>query len=184
MRLTAAEYLAWEAAQPSQHELLRGEVRARLAESPRHYALSVGTTIAINGALCGRRYTGLMADRQIAIEGAHYVYPDVGAVLGPLQLQEGTHDVITNPSLIVEILSQVTERYDRGVKWSCYQQLPSLTDYLLVSQAKVQIEHYRRTVGGAWIYRSYASGERIELTADAALPVDAIFAGAFSLPGD
>ena len=65
VRLTAAEYLAWERTQPGKHELLDGEVLARPVESPRHYALCVGTIIALNGALRGRRYTGLMADRPI-----------------------------------------------------------------------------------------------------------------------
>jgi Uma2 family endonuclease len=189
VKRTAAEYLAWEKTQPMKHEFFDGEVLARPIESPRHYALCVGAIIAlngaVNGALRGRSYLGLMADRQIVVgEGACYAYPDVGAVIGEVQLCEGTRDAVANPTILVEVLSQGTERYDRGLKWLSYQRLPSLTDYVLVSQSAVRIEHYRRDAGSRWSYRSFGPGERLALTEGVVLDVDAIFAGVFKLFGD
>jgi Uma2 family endonuclease len=185
VRRTAAEYLAWERAQPVKHELFDGEVLARPGGSPRHNALSVRMSIVLNAALHGRGCVELSSDQRIGIDrGTRYVYPDVSVVCGGVQLQDGTRDVIVNPRIIVEVLSQGTEQYDRGLKWVSYQQVPSLTDYVLVWQSETRIEHFRRDAGGQWIYRSAGPGERIELTGGAVLEVDAIFAGIFELPGD
>jgi hypothetical protein len=73
---------------------------------------------------------------------------------------------------------------DRGLKWGGYQRLESLTDYVLVSQAAPRIEHYRRDRARTWVYQFAAAGERLVLSNDAVLDVDAIFAGMFDLPGD
>jgi len=184
-KLTAAEYLAWEREQPVKHEFFDGEVFAMAGGSPRHNALCGRMIVVLNAALRGRGCVELPSDQRIGIDhGMRYVYPDVSVVCGGVQLQEETRDVIVNPSIIVEVLSQGTEQYDRGLKWVSYQQLPSLTDYVLVSQSETRIEHYRREPAGRWSYRSFGPGERIELTSGAALEVDAIFAGVFDLPGD
>ncbi|WP_438006858.1 Uma2 family endonuclease [Sorangium sp. So ce321] len=74
-----------------------------------------------------------------------------------------------------------TEAYDRGEKWDAYRRIPSLTDYLLVSQLSVRVEHYRREADGAWRYRVIEAGGAISLSNGAALPVDAIYEGAFEL---
>jgi Uma2 family endonuclease len=184
-KLTASEYLAWERAQPIKHEFFDGNAFAMARTSPRHNALCVRASIALNTALQGRGCVEFSSDQRIGIGlGTRYVYPDVSVVCGTVQLQDGTSDVIANPKIIVEVLSQSTEQYDRGLKWVSYQRLPSLTDYVLVSQLEPQIEHYRRDAGGRWSYRSFGPGERLELTDGAVLDVDAIFAGVFELPGD
>jgi Uma2 family endonuclease len=158
--LTAAEYLAWERAQPIKHELFDGEGFAMAGGSPRHNALGVGMSAALRSALPGRGCAVFSSDQRIGIDGGtRCVYPDVSVVCGGVQLQDGTSDVISNPSIIVEVLSEGTEQSDRGLKWVSYQ-LPSLTDYVLVSQAEVRIEHYRRDAGGRWSYRSFGPGER------------------------
>jgi Uma2 family endonuclease len=184
-KLSPAEYLEWERAQPVKHEYFDGEVFAMAGGSPRHNALGVGMSAALRSALRGRGCAVFSSDQRIGIDGGtRYVYPDVSVVCGAVQLQDGTRDVVANPTIVVEVLSEGTEQYDRGLKWVSYQQLASLTDYLLVSQAEVRIEHYRRDAGGRWSYRSFGPGERVELTGGAALDVDAIFAGVLELPGD
>jgi Uma2 family endonuclease len=89
-----------------------------------------------------------------------------------------------NPAILVEVLSTSTEPYDRGLKWEGYQQIASLTDYLLVSQSKVQVEHYRRREAKHWDYCTYGASERVVLTNGAELDIDAIFDGMFVLAGD
>jgi Uma2 family endonuclease len=117
-------------------------------------------------------------------DGKRYVYPDVSVVCGPIVLHDGTNDVVANPSILVEVLSSTTEPYDRGLKWEGYQRVASLTDYLLVAQHEVRIEHYQRAPDRGWFYRTYGPGERITLGNAAELEVDAIYARAFELPGD
>jgi Uma2 family endonuclease len=89
-----------------------------------------------------------------------------------------------NPAILVEVLSTSTEAYDRGLKWEGYQRIASLTDYLLVSQSKVQVEHYRRRKANHWDYSTCGPGERVVLTNGAELDLDAIFDGVFALDGD
>jgi Uma2 family endonuclease len=185
VRLTAADYLAWERAQPLRHELFDGEVIAKPAESPRHYALCVGAIVALDLALRGRSYAGLSSDQRVALgDGAGFVYPDAGAVLGAVHLQDGPGDAVANPSILVEVLSRATEPRDRGLKWLAYQRLPSLTDYLLISQSEPRIEHFRRDASGWWRYRALVLGDRLELASGGALATGAIFGGAFDLRGD
>jgi Uma2 family endonuclease len=112
------------------------------------------------------------------------VYPDVTVICGPAVFQRGTNDVITNPSILVEVLSSSTEEYDRGLKWTGYQTIGSLTDYLLVAQAEVRVEHYRRNADGSWTYRTAGPGEHVVLTGGDQLDVDAVYAGVLELPGD
>lgn len=76
-----------------------------------------------------------------------------------------------------------TERYDRGEKWDAYQRLPSLTDYLLVSQAVQRIEHDQRESVDSWRYRQVEAGETVTLANGATFSTDAVFEGAFELSG-
>jgi Uma2 family endonuclease len=92
--------------------------------------------------------------------------------------------VITNPTVLVEVLSSSTEEYDRGLKWAGYQRIASLTDYLLVAQVEVRIEHYRRNADGSWTYRAAGPGEQLELTGGGTCAIDAIYTGVFELPGE
>lgn len=183
-QLTAQEYLAWEREQLDRHEFHHGEVFAMAGGSPRHNWL-VGNVLAVVKQLLDGRCFTFTPDQRVAFdEGRRYVYPDTTVVCGAVELQAGTSDVVANPTVLVEVLSGTTEAYDRGLKWAGYQQLASLTDYLLVAQHEVRIEHFRRAADRGWSYTSYAPGERVVLTNGAALSVDAIYARAFDLPAD
>jgi Uma2 family endonuclease len=153
--------------------------------SPRHNALSSRLNAALRLALGDRGCEVFSSDQRIGLgSGERYVYPDVSVVCGHIAIEPGTTDVITNPTLLVEVLSGSTEQYDRGLKWEGYQRLPSLTDFVLVSQTELRVEHYRREADGIWIYRSLGRGQRLVLTGQVELELDRIFAGVFDLPGD
>lgn len=123
------------------------------------------------------------SDQRVAApRGERYVYPDVTVVCGSVVLEEGTTDVLTNPTIVVEVLSPSTEGHDRGPKWLAYQALPSLTDYVLVSQDEALVEHYARVEGGVFQYRAQGPGGTLVLSSGASIAVDAIYAGAFELP--
>jgi len=182
--LSPAEFLVWEREQPNKHEYFHGQVFDMAGGSPRHNALSARITGRLDAQLAPRGCITLSSDQRIGIDlGARYVYPDVTVICGPVELQEGTTDVVVNPTIVVEVLSSSTEQYDRGLKWEAYQRLPSVTDYLLVSQVEPRIEHFRRDANGTWIYRAAATGDRITLTNSAVLDIDAVFSGVIELPG-
>jgi len=184
-QLTAAEYLAWEREQPSKHEFFDGEVFAMAGGTPRHNALCVSVGAELRAVLRARGCAVLSSDQRLAFPPeARYVYPDVTVICGPPVFQAGTSDVITNPAILVEVLSSSTEEYDRGLKWAGYQRIASLTDYVLVAQAEARIEHYRRNADGSWTYRVAGPGDQITLTGGGAFAVDEIYAGVFELPRD
>ncbi|MEI8254777.1 MAG: Uma2 family endonuclease [Deltaproteobacteria bacterium] len=181
-RMTAAQYLDWERLQPSKHEFHLGEVYAMAGGSPRHNSLSSAVGAELRAATRARGCHTFSSDQRIAAtQSDRYVYADVVVTCGPVQLEPGTTDVLANPSIVVEVLSPATQTYDRGDKWEAYQRLASLTDYLLVAQSSVRVEHYQRESGGSWRYRTLAAGETITLANGAVLTVDAIYDGAFDL---
>jgi Uma2 family endonuclease len=183
--MTAAQYLAWEAAQHERHEFFRGEVFAMAGGSPRHNALTAAVIVELGIALRGGPCRVLSADQRIGMrQGEHYVYADASVVCGALQIQAGTTDVLVNPAVIVEVLSKRTEAYDRGSKWDGYQRLASVQDYLLVSQTSAQIEHYRRESSGGWHYTIVEAGGRLLLSNGTQIELDGVYAGVFALDGE
>jgi Uma2 family endonuclease len=183
--MTAAEYLAWEREQTERHHYVRGEVFAMAGGSPRHNALGLRVGGKLDAAFGEGPCHALSADQRVAIrEGEHYVYPDVTVVCGPRQFAPGTKDTLVNPAVVVEVLSKSTEAYDRGGKWDDYRQIPSLTDYVLVSQSSPHIEHFQRADSGEWHYRVAVAGGRVTLTNGARLEVDEVFRGVFDLEGE
>jgi len=182
--MSAADYLVWEREQPSKHEFFDGEVYAMAGGSPRHNALCVNATTSFRTAPAHRDCITLSSDQRIGVRDSKYVYPDATVVCGRLETQDGAKDVVRNPRVIVEVLSGTTEQYDRGDKWEGYRRIPSLTDYVLISQSKPQVEIYQRQDGGSWSYRAFGPGERLTLSTGALLDVDALFDGVMALPGD
>jgi len=127
----------------------------------------------------------LTSDQRIAAEpGRRYVYADAVVVYGPMKTEPGTSDVLANPRILVEVLSRSTETYDRGEKWEAYQRLVSLSDYLLVAQTSVRVEHYQREADGSWRYRVMTAGDTVTLAHGATVAIDAVYEAAFELAGD
>src|SRR5262249_53197923 len=152
--------------------------------SLRHNALCAAVIEALRVQLRGRCVILTSDQRVVALDRARYVYPDISVVYGPAVTEPGTSDMLANPTILVEVLSDSTEQYDRGLKWDGYQRIESLTDYVLVSQSRPRIEHFRRDRTRTWLYQFASAGERLVLSNEAALDVDAVFAGAFDLVGD
>jgi Uma2 family endonuclease len=87
-----------------------------------------------------------------------YAYPDI-TVCGKPLLADDREDILLNPTVIFEVLSPSTERYDRGVKLQRYREIESLTDYILVAQDQIRIEHYTRGEANTWTLRDYLNAE-------------------------
>ena len=104
-------------------------------------------------------------------------YPDASVVCGRTETAPDDPDAMVNPVLLVEVLSDSSEAYDRGAKAAHYRRIPSLKEYMLVSQSEPLIEVYRRGEGGRWELREARPGEAIELASvDVSLQVSAIYA--------
>ena len=183
--MDATAYLAWEREQTERHEYLHGEVFAMSGGSPRHAALIAAVTVELGNAHRGKPCRVLATDQRIAArDGEHYVYADASVVCGKMLLAAGTNDVLANPTIVVEVLSKSTEGYDRGAKWDGYQHIASVTDYVLVSQRAIVVEHFQRQAAGDWRYHRVEAGGRVELSSGAALAVDDIYQGVFDLEGE
>jgi Uma2 family endonuclease len=85
------------------------------------------------------------------VDSLRYVYPDIVVVCGDPIFEGDRTDIITNPTLIIEVLSDSTEATDRGAKWEGYQRIPSLREYVLIAQDRPSVEQYVRQ-GNLWIY--------------------------------
>ncbi len=151
-KFSLAEYLAFEAQRADKHEYWNGQIFAMAGASPAHNQICF-TLAGIVGRQLSGNCRGYSSDQKIWIEAADLsTYADLTIVCGEPQYHAKYPTLLLNPRVIFEALSPSTASYDRGEKWSCYQQLPALTDYLLVSQERAQIEHYSLTPDGDWRY--------------------------------
>lgn len=186
VKMTASQYLDWEQEQVDKHEWHDGEVFAMAGGSTRHAALAVAVAAELRAELREGPCRVLSSDQKVVAHRPttqHYVYPDVSVLCAPREVEPGT-DVLTNPSILVEVLSTRTEQHDRGLKWSGYQRIVTLTDYLLVWQTEPRIEHFQRAGLETWSYRVAGPGDRVVLANGASIQVDAVFRGMFELDGD
>jgi Uma2 family endonuclease len=152
-KYTLAEYMAFEAQSVEKHEYLAGEIYAMAGASPVHNRLCFKLAGLLERQLAGSGCIGYSSDQKVRVEAADLnAYPDLTIVCGAPQYHPQEPMLLLNPHVIIEVLSPSTEAWDRGGKWMCYQQLESLTDYLLVSQERRQIEHYALEPGDAWRY--------------------------------
>jgi len=158
-RYTYDEYLAFERDSEMKHEFADGEIYAMAGGSLRHSALASRISAALESA----RAPGCIAfqsDMRLRVLATgRATYPDASMVCGPIQLDpvDPSGTTITNPSLLVEVLSPSTEEVDRGSKLQDYQRIPSLQEYVLVSQHP-RLEIYRRLSSGSWEYRDVREG--------------------------
>jgi Uma2 family endonuclease len=153
-RVSLSDYVTAEQYVASKHEFYQGEIFAMAGASPRHNRIAGNIFARLHQLLEGTRCEPFTSDQRIRIEEVDLsTYPDVSVVCGELQI--GTEDVqaITNPRLIVEVLSKSTENYDRGPKFELYQHLDSFAEYVVVYQTEPRIIHYTRQDDGTWNYK-------------------------------
>jgi Uma2 family endonuclease len=163
--MTYAEYVAFER-QTAQvkHEYLRGEVFAMAGGSIEHGRLAVRITHCLTRELEGRPCRVLSSDVRVRIEATDLdTYPDASVLCGAVETAGADEHAIVNPILVVEVLSNSTEAYDRGQKASHYRRIPSLRAYLLVSQYEPRLELQVRQADGRWTLIEVGSGERLEI---------------------
>lgn len=150
---TEEEYLAMEARSQEKHEYYNGKIIKMSGGSPVHNEIAVNITTALKIALkkAPKKYRVYNSDMKIQIPDENlFVYPDAVVVCEKPILYKHYKTVITNPLLIVEVLSKSTEEYDRGVKFDYYRTLPSFQEYVLLSQSKPRASVYHRESVDTW----------------------------------
>ena len=186
-RLTAAEYLAIESTSEIRHEFLDGEMFAMSGGSLWHNLIKDNFARAVANRLSGGTCRVVTSDQRLKVNATGlYTYPDVLVFCGPPVMEDGVHHTLTNASLVAEVLSNSTEKYDRGIKFSHYRRLDTLQEYLLIAQDRFSVEVFQRQDAGsssagsdAWLLSAAAEREaEVRLSSlGITVPLAEIYAG-------
>jgi len=148
---TPAEYLAMEEVADYKSEYFNGEIFAMSGGTPDHSTIAVNMTVALATRLAEKPCRVFNSDMRLHIErNGLYTYPDVMVICGKLELVKRRNDTVINPVLLVEVLSESTRVYDRGMKFNLYKQIPTLQEYVVVESETPRAECYRRGAEDQW----------------------------------
>lgn len=156
---TEGEYLTWEEDAPYKSEYVRGEIRAMSGGTDDHNTVSVSVGAELRAALRGRGCRVMSSDMKVRTGDGVLRYPDVTVVCGPRRYHGRGQSIVTNPILVVEVLSDSTAATDRGEKLLEYQTIESLQAYLLVDQSSPRVSCYTRQENGHWDYQTVTGVE-------------------------
>lgn len=158
--LSPEEYLAVERRAEFKSEYVDGIMYAMAGGSERHNLIAANVIISLGTRLRNRPCRVYPSDLKVRVpNSARFFYPDVSVVCGEVKFADDERDVILNPVLVAEVLSESTAAYDRGKKFLSYQQIDALQEYLLISQDEFIVEHYVRRDNDAWLYTKAAGLE-------------------------
>ncbi|HEV8160002.1 MAG TPA: Uma2 family endonuclease [Pyrinomonadaceae bacterium] len=162
-KLTPEEYLEIERKAEYKSEYFDGEIYAMAGAKRRHNVIAWNVGGELRQHLKGKNCEAYPADMRVFVpQTGLYTYPDLVVVCGEPKFQDDTFDTLLNPILIVEVLSDTTENYDRGKKFQHYRSIESLHEYVLVSQDEARIEKYVKRSDGFWLL-SEAVGLDLEI---------------------
>lgn len=159
---TVAEYLALEDVAEYRSEYFEGEIFA-MAGGTENHNLVVGNCITqLNLKLSEKPCRVYPSDTKVRIEGSSaYYYPDVSVACEHFEFEDEKRMLLTNPVLLVEVLSESTTEFDRTKKFTRYRQISSLREYVLISQHEPAIDVYYKTDGGFWRFDNYTGLEQV-----------------------
>ena len=177
---TYVDYLALEEASNVKHEFLDGEIYAMAGGTPTHAGLAAAVSSLLHQQLQGRPCRVFSSDLRVRVLATGLAtYPDATIVCGELALDPANRDTVVNPRIVVEVLSDSTEKYDRGVKLEHYRQIPALGAVVLVWQRERRIEVWEREAAGTWAARASGPGETARIASVACtLVVDEVYGDA------
>lgn len=161
------EYFLLEEAGEGKHEYYSGAIYDMTGASRWHNLLAANVVGMLHAQLRGKSCTVYLSDLRLKVEATGlYTYPDAQVVCGDFHYADGRTDTVTNPTVIVEVLSPSTEAYDRGKKFQQYRTIASLREYLLISQDNMHVEHYQRQDEHRWQLTEYSQpAQQVVLTA-------------------
>jgi Uma2 family endonuclease len=180
-KYTLEEYFDLERSSNGRYEYWDGDVFCISGVSDAHDQIEGNTSYALSRLFDRRQCRVFTANMRIKVPSLPpYRYADVSALCGlPVFEKIGRGDVLTNPMLIVEVLSESTEAYDRGDKFTHYKSIPSLREYLLMAQHRPHITQYVKQEGGSWSYQEVNQlTENINLpSVDCVLQLNEVYQG-------
>ncbi|AFZ11946.1 protein of unknown function DUF820 [Crinalium epipsammum PCC 9333] len=176
-KMTAEEYLEWEAKQEFRHEYVDGEILAITGGSIPHNDIALNFYTALRPHLRKRGCRVNVSDVKVqANKNSRYFYPDLVVSCEPEDLK--SREFIQHPKVIIEVLSPSTASYDRNKKLKYYRQIPSLQEYVLVDSEEIAVEVYERGEGKMWLYYPYTEGDAIALKSiDFECPIELLYEG-------
>ncbi len=175
--MTRAEYIAFERASDVRHEFLDGLVHAMAGGTPEHAALSAALGSELRTALAGRPCRVYGSDLRVRVLATGLsTYPDATVVCGRLETDADDGDACVNPVVVVEVLSESTEASDRGAKAAHYRRMPSVREYVFVSQRERLIEVFRRNDAERFELFEFRAGQRAQFASlGVEVEVDAVY---------
>ncbi len=148
---THQDYLTIEEQAETKSEYHSGHITARAGASLKHNRIVGNVYASLYNALLDSDCEVFMSDLRLWLEQTdRYTYPDLMVVCGEADLAEGRTDTITNPTVIIEVLSQSMANYDRSDKFHAYRTLDSFVEYLLIDQHQLRVEYFRRERDTLW----------------------------------
>ena len=160
--ISVPEYLEIERTSEEKHEYYKGELFA-MAGGKRVHAVIAGNILTkINNQIENKPCIAFGSDMKVQVKpDGLFTYPDISALCGEEKYLDAKEDTLLNPSLIIEVLSESTENYDRGKKFILYRELESLQEYVLVASEYKKIEIYRRTANNQWLLSDVKEDEQV-----------------------
>ncbi len=150
------EYLERERQAEFRSEYRGGEIFAMAGAKIRHARIVTNLVRHLGNRLAGGGCSVFSTDVKLhAPEAQLYTYPDVMVICGEPSIEEDLQDIVTNPTLIVEVLSKSTQNYDRGEKFEYYRTLASLREYLTVAQDRIHVEQHVKQPSGQWLLTEF-----------------------------
>ena len=141
--LTPAEYIDVERKAVTKSEYLSGQIVAMSGASNAHNIITMNTANQLYNQLFDRDCLVYASDMRVRVHApVSYFYPDIIVVCGEPRFEDDVFDTLLNPTVVVEVLSPSTAAYDRREKFTRYQQIASLKEYILISQNRIHLEHY------------------------------------------
>jgi Uma2 family endonuclease len=159
---TAEEYLATEETAEYKSEYYQGEIFGMAGASANHDRIAGNVYARMNLAFSGNKCEAFTSNMRLWIKSKNfYTYPDAMVICGKPEFYKNRNDTITNPLLIVEVLSKSTQSYDHNEKFRFYQSIPSLREYIMIDQYKIHIEQFSLGKDGKWALTEYKNADDI-----------------------
>jgi Uma2 family endonuclease len=175
---TIEEYLEMENAATERHEYYKGEIFAMSGAKLSHNDICINLVAALKARLKGKPCKPLGSDIRIYIpENTLFTYPDISVFCNGVGTRDNDKMNAINPTVIIEVLSPSTKKYDRGDKFELYKAIPTLSDYILVDSESIKVEAWHKAVNGEWLVTEYSVLNEVMLiqSIDVALPLAEVY---------
>lgn len=159
--ISEKDYLDTERLALGKQEYYKGEIFAMGGASISHNKIAINCTTDISNKLKGKKCQPFGSDLRIHIpKNTLFTYPDISIICGKIETTDDIFDTVTNPSVIIEILSPSTRNYDKGEKFTLYREIDSLQEYILIDSERIMVEKFIRNADNSWQLTEYKSIEQ------------------------